>query len=206
MWLSELTLQSIAFRVLALLIIAGVHGGVVARTVVVLGDKGPKHDGRLTAAPFGHLDILGGACLILFGLGWIRPMAVDAGQFRAGRAGLVVVLLAAFAALLATAALLLLLVLPALTVLPYTAGITTAAFLRVAAQLCIWFALFNLLPIPPLTGGHLLTALKVRVPHRVVWILAAVLLVGAATGVIRRLLAPAYALLAPLISGGTLSA
>lgn len=206
MWLSELTLQSIAFRVLALLIIAGVHGGIVAAAAVFLGDKGPKYDGRLTAAPFGHLDILGGACLILFGLGWTKPVAVDAGHFRTGRAGLVLVVLAAFAALLATAALLLLLVLPALTVLPYTAGLTTAAFLRVAAQLCIWFALFNLLPVPPLTGGHLLAAIKVRVPHRVVWILAAGLVAGAATGIIRRLLAPAYALLAPLISGGTLSA
>ena len=206
MWLSELTLQLIAFRVLALLIIAGVLGGTVAGAAVLLGDKGPSYDGRLTAAPFGHLDVLGGACLILFGLGWIKPIAVDAGRFRAGRAGLVLVVLAAFATLLATAALLLLLVLPALTVLPYTAGITTAAFLRGASQLCMWFALFNLLPIPPLTGGHLLTAIKVRVPHRVVWILAAGLVVAAATGVVRQLLAPAYALLAPLISGGTLSA
>ena len=48
MWLSEITLQSIAFRVLALLIIAGIHGGIVAGAAVLLGDKGPKYDGRLT--------------------------------------------------------------------------------------------------------------------------------------------------------------
>ena len=206
MWLSELTLQSIAFRVLALLIIAGIHGGVVAGAAVLLGDKGPKYDGRLTAAPFAHLDILGGVCLILFGLGWTKPIALDAGLFRAGRAGLVLVVLAAFAALLATATLLLLLALPALTVLPDTAGLATAAFFRVAARLCIWFALFNLLPIPPLTGGHLLAAINVRLPNRIVWIVTAGLVVGVATGIVGRLLAPAYAFLAPLISGGTLSA
>ena len=204
MWLSDLTLQSIAFRVLALLIIAGVHGGIVAGAAVFLGDKGPKYDGRLTAAPFGHLDILGGACLIVFGLGWTKPIAIDAGQFRIGRVGVVVVVLAAFVALLVTAAVLLLLILPSLTVLPYTAGITTAAFLRIAAQLCVWFALFNLLPIPPLTGGHLLAAIDVRVPKQVVWILAVGLVAAAATGLVRQLLAPAYAMLAPLISGGTL--
>ena len=69
---------------------------------------------------------------------------------------------------------------------------------------CIWFALFNLLPIPPLTGGHLLAAIKIKVPNRVHWILAIGLMAAAATGIVRRLLAPGYAVLAPAISGGTL--
>ncbi len=206
MWLSELTLQLIAFRVLALLIIAGIHGGVVAAVAVFLGDKGPKYDGRLTVVPANHVDLVGAISLILFGFGWAKPMAIDARQFRIGRVGIVVVVLAAFAAILVTAVLLLLLILPLLTVLPYTAGLATAAFLRVAAQLCVWFALFNLLPIPPLTGGHLLAAINIGVPNRVYWVFAIGLMAAAATGIVRKLLAPGYALLAPLISGGTLPA
>lgn len=206
MWLLDLTLQSIAFRVLALLIIAGVHGGVISAMVVLLGDKGPKYDGRLTIVPASHVDLVGAISLIIFGFGWTKPMAIDAGQFRVGRIGIVVVVLAAFAATLVTAVVLLLLIVPLLTVLPYTAGLATAAFLRGAAQLCIWFALFNLLPVPPLTGGHLLAAVKIRVPDRVHWIFAIGLMAAAATGIVRQLLAPAYALLAPLISGGTLPA
>jgi len=201
MWLSELTLQSIAFRVLALLIIAGVHGGIVAGAAVLLGDKGPKYDGRLTIVPASHIDLVGAISLIIFGLGWAKPMAVDAGQFRIGRFGIIVVILAGFVGLIVTAALLDALILPALTTLPHTAALTTAAFLRAAGSLSIWFALLGLIPIPPLTGGLLLNAFGIRVSRQAQWILAAVLLVAVATGVVRQLLGPAHAVLASVILG-----
>ena len=158
MGVSDLTLQSLAFRGLTLLIIAGVHGGIVAGTAVLLGDKGPKYDGRLTIVPAGHIDFLGAIGLLIFGLGWTKPMAIDARQFRVGRSGIFFVILAGFVSLLVTAALLDALIRPALTTLPHTAGLTTAAFLRAASSLSIWFALFNLIPVPPLTGGLLLDA------------------------------------------------
>ncbi len=201
MWLSEITLQSIAFRVLALLIIAGIHGGIVAGAAVLLGDKGPKYDGRLTIVPTRHIDFVGAVGLIIFGFGWAKPMAIDARQFRIGRFGIVVAILAGFVGLLVTAALLDALILPALTTLPLTAGLTTAAFLRAASSLSIWFALLSLIPIPPLTGGMLLNAFGIRVSRQAQWILATVLLVAVATGVVRQLLGPAHAVLAPLILG-----
>ena len=201
MWLSEITLQSIAFRVLALLIIAGIHGGIVAGAAVLLGDKGPKYDGRLTIVPTRHIDFVGAVGLIIFGFGWAKPMAIDARQFRIGRFGIVVAILAGFVGLLVTAALLDALILPALTTLPLTAGLTTAAFLRAASSLSIWFALLSLIPIPPLTGGMLLNAFGIRVTPQAQWILATVLLVAVATGVVRQLLGPAHAVLAPLILG-----
>ena len=201
MWLSEITLQSIAFRVLALLINAGIHGGIVAGAAVLLGDKGPKYDGRLTIVPTRHIDFVGAVGLIIFGIGWAKPMAIDARQFRIGRFGIVVAILAGFVGLLVTAALLDALILPALTTLPLTAGLTTAAFLRAASSLSIWFALLSLIPIPPLTGGMLLNAFGIRVSRQAQWILATVLLVAVATGVVRQLLGPAHAVLAPLILG-----
>ncbi len=85
--------------------------------------------------------------------------------------------------------------------LPHSAALTTAAFLRVASSLAIWFALFSLVPIPPLTGGLLLDAFGIRVPPQVRWILVAVLLVAVATGLVRQLLGPAYAVLSPVILG-----
>jgi hypothetical protein len=201
MGLSEFTLQSIAFRVLALLIIAGVHGGIVAAVAVALGDKGPKYDGRLTIVPTAHVDPVGTVSLILFGLGWVKPMAVDARQFRIGRIGIVVVILAGFVGLLVTAALLNALVLPALTTLPHTAALTTAAFLRTASSLSIWFALIGLIPIPPFTGGLLLEAFGIRVSRPAQWILAAVMLLAVATGMVRQLLGPAQAALASVVRG-----
>lgn len=202
MGLVDLTLQSIAFRVLALLIMAPVHGGTVAAAAALLGDKGPKYDGRLTIAPASHIDVVGAISLVIFGLGWAKPVAVDAQQLRITRFGIVVVILAGFLGLIVTAALLAALVVPALTTLPYTAGLTTAAFLRSASSLSIWFALFGLIPIPPLTGGLLLDAFGIRVSREARWILTAALLLAVATGVVRQMLGPAHAALASVILGG----
>lgn len=201
MWLPDLTLQLIGFRVLALLIIAGAHGGVVAGAAVLLGDKRPKYDGRLTVVPTGHMDLVGTIILILFGLGWIRPVSIEAARFRVGRIGIVVVVLAGSLSLIVIAALLEALVLPALTTLPHTAALTTAAFLRTASDLSIWFALFTLVPIPPLTGGLLFEAFGVSVSRQLQWILAAVLSVAVAVGAVRQTLGPAHAVLTSVVLG-----
>jgi Zn-dependent protease len=196
---AELTIQLIVLRLLSLLVMAAVQGAAVAATAVLLGDRGPKYDGGLTVNPLRHLELFGAISTILFAIGWSRPMAVDPRQFRVGRAGIVVVVAAAFVALLVTAFVLHTLVIPALTMLPYSAGITTSAFLRVAAQIGLWFALVGLIPIPPLTGGLLLTAFGVRVSRQMQWIFAALLVAAVATGLVRQLLDPAYALLAAAI-------
>lgn len=197
-----MTLQSVAFRVLALLIIAGIHGGLVAGAAVLLGDKGPKYDGRLTIVPAGHIDLAGAIGHIIFGIGWGKPVDIDARQFRGGRIGIVAVILAGFVGLLVTAALLDALILPALTALSHSAALTTSAFLRTASSMSIWFALLSLIPIPPLTGGLLLNAYGIRISSQAQWILAAVLLVAVATGVVRQLLGPAHAMLMSVILGG----
>jgi hypothetical protein len=201
MGLSDITLQLIAFRVLSLLILAAVQGGIVAGVAVLLGDKGPGYDGRLSLWPSRHIDVPGAACLVLFGLGWSRPVAVDAQQFRGGVGAVIVVILAGFIGLLAMAALLNGLILPALTMLPLTAGLGVAAFLRAASSLAIWCALLSLIPIPPLTGGLLWRAFGIAIPQRAQWILAALLCLGVATGVVRQALGPAYAMVAMIIIG-----
>jgi hypothetical protein len=195
----ELTIQVIVLRFLSLLLMAAVQGATVAATAVLLGDRGPRDDGGLTVNPLRHLELFGAISTILFAMGWSRPVAVDPGEFRVGRAGIVVVILAAFVALMVTAVVLHMLVIPALTMLPYTAGITTAAFLRVAGRIGLWYALLGLIPIPPLTGGLLLTAFGIRVSRSVQWILAAALMVAGATGVVGALLDPAHAVLLALI-------
>ena len=37
---------------------------------------------------------------------------------------------------------------------------TTIAILNAAVEMSAWFVAFNLLPLPPLTGGHLLVAIR----------------------------------------------
>ena len=199
MWLTDLTLQTIGFRVLTLLIIVGIQGGILAGTAVLLGDKGPKYDGRLTIMPFSHIDFAGAISLIIFGLGWAKQMDIDSQQFRVSGVSIITTIFAGFIGLLIVATLLNELVLPALTMLPFTVGIATAEFLRGASSLTVWFALLSLIPIPPLTGGLLISIIGLRVPQKTPWILAIILLVGVATGVIHQLLYPAYSVLASLI-------
>lgn len=201
MLLPDITLQTIGFRILTLLILAGVQGGIVAAAAVWLGDKGPKYDGRLTPMPTNHIDLVGGVSLIMFGNGWAKPIAIDVGQFRVGRLGILAVILAGFAGLVVTAVVLDALILPALTSLPHTAALTTSAFLRTASDLALWFALFSLLPIPPLTGGLVVGALGLQVPRLAERLLAGLLLVALAMGVVDQLLWPAHAVLASLILG-----
>ncbi|MBK8085717.1 MAG: hypothetical protein IPK28_18885 [Devosia sp.] len=188
-------------RLFAGLIIAMVQSAAIAVVAVLLGDNGPRHDGRLTVLPFGHVDMLGLGAIMLTGFGWGRPVAIDASKLRIGRWGLVVIALAGSAALLLLGYLLLLLVIPLLITLPYTAGLAAAAFMRVAAQLCVWTAVFSLLPIPPLAGAHFLAALGISIPRQAGTYLAWALLAASIFGVTRMLMTPAYDLVAPIVLG-----
>ncbi len=198
---SDLTVDLVLMRLVAGVIIATVQGLAIAAVAVLLGDKGPRYDGRLTAWPWGHVDLLGLFSVTLTGFGWGRPVAVDHNQLRLGRWGLVVLVLVGSAALLLVGVLLLQLAIPLLKALDYTAGVTAAAFVRQAAQLCVWMALFSLLPLPPLAGAHFLTALGVSVPKQLGTYLGWALLVASLFGVTRMLLRPAYAVIAPLLLG-----
>lgn len=195
----ELTLQLAAMRLLAGLIIAIVQGLVIAGVAVALGDKGPRYDGRLN--PLSHFDVGGLAALVLTGFGWSKPVAIDAAEMRAGRWGLVIAPLAGSLALLLLAWLILLLVIPALTLLPHTSAIVVAAFLRTAAQLCVWMAIFSLIPLPPLAGAHFLAALGIRLPRTAGLIAAWALFVVSLLGITRTVLTPVYTVVAALLLG-----
>lgn len=154
----ELTLSSILMRVLAFLTITALHGLFLAGSARLLGDRGPGYDGRLHAGPFGHLDVLGMVTAVLTLWGWIRPMRIDAPELRGGRWGLVACVLISLAALVGTCIMLQLLRAPAVAMLPPSLSNQIVGFLNVLGPMSIVFAVVNLLPLPPLTGGHLLAA------------------------------------------------
>lgn len=202
---SELTIQLVVMRFLSGLIIATVQGAAIAAAAFLLGDKGPRFDGRLTLVPFSHIDLLGLGSIMLSGFGWSRPVTIDAGQLRWGRWGLVIAALAGSIALLAVGYLILQLAIPLLTLLPFTAGLTAAAFVRVAAQLCVWMALFTLLPLPPLAGVHLLAAVGIRLPPVAGIVIGWALVLVSVLGITRGALTPVYDMVAPLVLGPELA-
>ena len=200
----DFSLQQLVLRLCALLFIVAVHGLAVAAATVALGDPGPRQDGRLTLNPFAHLDILGGVSALLFSVGWIRPIAIDPAELRPGRAGLALAVIAGAAATLLSALALRLVRPMVLPLLPDTASALAFALVDMTGTLSVWFALLNLLPVPSLTGSHLL---MIAMPQWGDWIaklqpfVAVLLAVLAATGWITGLLAPAYRVLAGPILG-----
>lgn len=155
----DLTLQQLVLRLVALVIIAGVHGIAVAAAACALGDPGPRHDGRLRINPFIHLDLLGTVSGVAFSVGWIKPIAIDPALLRPGRVGLIFVVIAGAAATLACAVVLRFVRPLLLPMLEDTASQTAFALIETIGQLSVWFALVNVLPVPNLTGGHLLAAI-----------------------------------------------
>ena len=201
MGLPEITLQQIGFRILGYLLIAGVHGAVLAGAAVALGDKGPKYDGRLTVMPTNHLDLVGAICVVFFGNGWVNPVAVDAREIRMGRLGVCLVVLAGFVSLVALAALFHALVIPALLTLSHSAGLAASAFLRFASDLAIWMALLSLAPVPPLAAGQLLVAFGIKVPPRALLVTAALVILALASGLVHQALLPIHGFVAGVIPG-----
>jgi Zn-dependent protease len=200
----DFTPQQLILRFCALLFVAAVHGIAVAATAVALGDAGPRHDGRLWLNPFAHLDILGSISAVLFSVGWIKPISIDPAKLRPGRLGLLLIVVVA-AAVTLLGALALRLARPLLLpLLPDTASALAFALIETTIQLSAWFALINLLPLPCLTGGHLLTAIAPQW-RDALWrsrtAVAVLLALLAAPGWVTQLLAPVYQMLASAILG-----
>ena len=203
--MTDLTLQQLVLRLIAYVFITAIHGFAVAAAAVATGDQGPRHDGRLRFNPVTHLDIVGTASGVLFSVGWIRPIAIDPVQLRLGRIGLVVVVAASGAATLLSAVVLRLVRPFLLPLLPDTASVTAFALIEIIGELSAWFALINVLPLPPLTGVHLLVAAVPawdKVIPRIAPYAGIVLAVVAATGVFGKTLGPAYRILRELVLGG----
>lgn len=203
--MSDLTLQQLVLRLIAYVFIAAVHGATVAAVAVAMGDHGPRHDGRLRLNPVAHLDIVGTASGVLFSIGWIKPIAIDPFQLRFGRGALAIVVAAGAAATLVSAMALRLLRPALLPLLPDTASATTFALIEVIGELSVWFALTNVLPLPPLTGAHLLAA-AAPTYHKLIAKIApyaglALALVGA-SGAFAKILGPGYRVVAGLVLGG----
>lgn len=206
----DYSLPQLVLRLLAYVFIAAVHGFSVAATAYALGDKGPRYDGRLRINPLAHLDVIGTVSGVLFSAGWIRPVAIDPGQlhFRGvavPRLGLLAVVMAATAATLASAAVLVRvrpLVLPLLS--SDTFSTTAFALIEIVAEQSLWFALVNLVPLPPLTGAHVLIAINPAWRHVIARLApygAIAIIALAAFGVPARLIGPLYGLLAATFVG-----
>ncbi len=176
----------ILFEVVVLVLAFSIHECAHAWTAWRLGDPTAYMLGRVTLNPLKHLDPLGSVLFPLISLvyggflvGWAKPTPVTARNFKNYRRDDILVTLAGPASnlLSATAALILLILMKhlapngilsieaAMALAQHVPGIVTAGlptlfpvalFLYFVILINLLLFVFNLIPIPPLDGSHIL--------------------------------------------------
>ena len=59
-----------------------------------LGDPTPKENGRLSLNPLRHIDPIGLLCLVIFRVGWAKPVVVNSQYYKNRRLGMFLVAMA----------------------------------------------------------------------------------------------------------------
>lgn len=166
------TLASIAIQLPVFIIAFSFHEFSHAVVAYLLGDNTGKRQGRLTLNPLSHLDPTGLICLLIFHFGWANPVPFDQRNFRHPHFYTILVAIAGPASnlLLALLALLGIKLLGCFVLAPNIA-FTCTQLLTSLAQVNVMLATFNIIPIPPLDGSHILTTFLIdRWPHVLGWI------------------------------------
>ena len=139
----------------AIIIAMVVHEYSHARVAYALGDYTPRLQGRLTLNPVAHVDPIGLLMLFIVHFGWAKPVQINPMNFSNPRRDDILVSLAGPASNLITAFIaLIILVLLIKLDFPLSEGLLTVFNLIIVYN--INFAIFNMLPIPPLDGSHIL--------------------------------------------------
>lgn len=132
-----------------------------------MGDPTAKNLGRLSLNPLKHLDPLGTLCMILFRFGWAKPVPISTRYFKKPKLGMAISslagplsnLLMAFLAFVISAYLLRFGSYGGFFD-TYTTGGRILYMLYLFFDTFYWmnitFAIFNLIPVPPLDGSRIL--------------------------------------------------
>jgi Zn-dependent protease len=175
--LLDINVAQIFIALIVLLFSLTVHEMAHAWTADRLGDPTARLLGRVSLNPIVHADLIGTVVFPLLAMvsgvpliGWAKPVPVNTRQLRHPRRDYMLVAAAGPASnlVMAIGAAVLLRALP---ISPVTLGepnvsAPVAALLGQALRLNVLLAVFNMIPIPPLDGGNVLSGL---LPHRVAY-------------------------------------
>lgn len=137
--------------VIGILVIITVHELAHAASAYYFGDHTAANEGRLTLNPMKHYHPVGTTMLLLLGFGWASTPVNPANMRNPRRDDAIVSLCGPLANLLTAVVCGLILRFP---VPPFL-----VLFLLMLANWSLFFCFFNLLPIGPLDGAHILAGL-----------------------------------------------
>lgn len=152
-----LDFASMIYRIPALLFAISIHEYAHAQCADSMGDPTARFMGRLTFNPLAHLDPIGAILLVVAGFGWAKGVPINVNNFRNRREGILKVSFAGPAANL-----FLCFIAAFMMALLGRMGMLSDGLYRFLfwMQLYnVWFAFFNLIPVPPLDGSRILSEL-----------------------------------------------